>query len=947
VTNGTGNAPITVHWLRLNRLGFGVAIMVLGAMVSARAVPPTADQVSAWEALNHRVTEAYQAGKAGEAVSVAEQAVALAKASFGLRDPRTLTSMNNLAFLRYREGRYGEAEPLFRETLQLSREVLGPRDPHTLSSMNNLALVLEGEGRYSEAEALDRETLQLSRETLGPRHPHTLTTMSNLAEVLDDEGRYGEAEPLYREALQLNREALGPRHPDTLTSMSNVAAVLFREGRYGEAEALDRETLQLRRDVLGPRHPDTLASMNNLAAVLKTQGRNGEGEPLFRETLQLRREALGPRHPDTLISMNNLAAVLDDEGRYGEAETLYRETMRLRREALGPQHPDTLTTMNDLASTLELEGRYGEAEPLYRDALDSSGHVLGPAHPTTLLTQLNMIVNLAAQRRVDEAAALQRQMEPQVLAWLGAELYATEAAAARRQLVASQSTYQDVALSLALLPSAGASASELAASALLRFKSLAVEEEAYLARLERRSSDPRIRTLATEIKQLHQHLAKLFQGGGSGAQVKDLTAELDAKELELGQISRDYAPYLQVKSASLQDLRASLPPKSGLLELRAYHLVDFKTGRAGDWRWAGALIAAEGEIEVRDLGAATDTAAQVQAILTYGPSAEAATAALSEQLLAPFAARIAKLQRLYVGPDGALDLLPFGLLHDATGRRLMESLDLRLVQTGRDLLRPAADHPAKGLVAVGGIEFNAAENQATVADAQSPPADELAQGSPDAGPMTRTRAAAAEAFRDGFAALSHSKEEVEAIGRQYQIERRDEPVSIVEGDQPTKAWLMALPPPRVLHLATHGFYRAPKEPADQPMLLAGVALAGANQSLKRQDASGILYALEAEDLNLEGTELVVLSACDTALGQIDYGEGVSGLVRALRTAGVRNVLVTLRPVDDAGAEQFMERFYFYWFKQPRSDPAAALRDAQREAAVQPDPTWSSFVLIGD
>ena len=346
------------------------------------------------------------------------------------------------------------------------------------------------------------------------------------------------------------------------------------------------------------------------------------------------------------------------------------------------------------------------------------------------------------------------------------------------------------------------------------------------------------------------------------------------------------------------------------------------------------LIPAEGVIEVRDLGVVTETPAQVQAILANGASAEAATAGLSQQLLAPFAAEIAELQRLYVAPDGVLALLPFGLLHDATGRRLLEGLDLRLVQTGRDLLRPPADHPGKGLVAVGGIDFNAvvtqltaAEAQATAAEAQLPPAD---------------------AFRNGFPALASSKREVEAIGRQYQLWRRDEPAPIVvEDDKPTKAWLLALPPPRVLHLATHGFYRARKKPSDQPMLLAGVALAGANQSLQNRDASGILYALEAEDLNLEGTELVVLSACDTALGQIDYGEGVSGLVRALRTAGVRNVLVTLRPVDDAGAEQFMERFYFYWFKQPRSDPAAALRDAQREAAAESDPTWGSFVLIGD
>jgi hypothetical protein len=125
-----------------------------------------------------------------------------------------------------------------------------------------------------------------------------------------------------------------------------------------------------------------------------------------------------------------------------------------------------------------------------------------------------MVGNLAAQDRVDEAPVLQRQMEPQVLAWLGAELYTTEAATVRRQLVASQSSYQDVALSLALLPGAGTSARELAASTLFRFKSLAVEEEAYLARLERRSQDSRVRAVAAEIKKLHQQLAKLFQGGG-------------------------------------------------------------------------------------------------------------------------------------------------------------------------------------------------------------------------------------------------------------------------------------------------------------------------------------------------------------------------------------------------------------------------------------------------
>ena len=131
------------------------------------------------------------------------------------------------------------------------------------------------------------------------------------------------------------------------------------------------------------------------------------------------------------------------------------------------------------------------------------------------------------------------------------------------------------------------------------------------------------------------------------------------------------------------------------------------------------------------------------------------------------------------------------------------------------------------------------------------------------------------------------------------------------------------------------------------MVLAGVTLAGANRALRGEDGDGILYAIEAQDLNLEGTELVVLSACETAQGQIDYGEGVYGLVRALRTAGAQNVLVTLRPVGDRPARDFMARFYSYWLAQTESDPALALQETQRDF-IRHDPghDWTPFVLIG-
>jgi CHAT domain-containing protein len=159
-------------------------------------------------------------------------------------------------------------------------------------------------------------------------------------------------------------------------------------------------------------------------------------------------------------------------------------------------------------------------------------------------------------------------------------------------------------------------------------------------------------------------------------------------------------------------------------------------------------------------------------------------------------------------------------------------------------------------------------------------------------------------------------------------------------------------PPRVLHLATHGFY-LPNQ-SREPMLLSGIVLAGANREVAgtgkvNAGNEGLLFALEAEGLNLDGTELVVLSACDSAKGDVDYSEGVFGLVRALRTAGARNVLVTLWPLDDFMARDFMVDFYKNWLAQDRSDPAKALRDTQlawiRQDGRRNPRDWAPYVLI--
>jgi CHAT domain-containing protein len=306
------------------------------------------------------------------------------------------------------------------------------------------------------------------------------------------------------------------------------------------------------------------------------------------------------------------------------------------------------------------------------------------------------------------------------------------------------------------------------------------------------------------------------------------------------------------------------------------------------------------------------------------------------------AAEQRRVERLYVAPDGVLYLLPFGLLRGPNGRTMLETKDVRIIQTGRDLLRPVSDHARHGLVAMGDIDFDHAPAaggtltaiSSVCTSAQTRQVAYLtrpaAGDAEDTSRLTYARDRAAESLH--FGRLPHSGEEVNAIAAQYCFARLGERVEVDTGMAASKARLRALPePPRVLHLATHGFYHERKEPADRPLLLAGIALAGANATLRDRDRQdGILSALEALDLGLEGTELVVLSACETAQGQINYGDGVSSLARALRTAGAHNVLVTLRPVGDRDAQLFMQRFYGHWLEDARGDVAVALRQTQMQ-----------------
>ena len=835
------------------------------------------------------------------------------------------------------QGRDDEAAVLAEQIHELARRSFGETHDKTLTSLNKLAAVYQRHGRYSEAARLHQEALQLSAEVLGEAHPDTLTRRNNLGALYFHQGRHGAAEELFREVLERRRKQLGEDHPRTLSSLNNLAHVVELQGRDNEAERLYEQALERRLAVLGKNHRHTVNTLNSLGVFYTRLGLTFLAEPMLLEAFQRRRQLLGASHPDTIATMSGLALLYAKHGRYEHAVPLNEEVLTLRRQILGERHPDTLVSLHNLAQAYTGQGRFTESEALYEQALELHRAVLGRSHPQTLSTQLNSTAPLINLGKTGEALRRLRDMEERLLTWLGAELHSTSSVALQRRLASSKRSYQDTVLNLALQTPESPEATRLAASVVLRFKGLQAEEEAHLAQVLRWTEDAGARELAAEIAELRAELARAFhKAGGSDPAV--LVRELERKELALGRMSRGYAGHLQVRKAELAELQRVLGPRNALIEIRQYRQMDLKTFGPGDLRYAGILIRRD-TVEVRDLGE----------LETIGAPARGRPQSWLAEILGPFAAVLARVEVIYLAPDGWLHQLPFAALRMSDGRFLVEALDLRLVQSGRDLLRPPAARPAAGLLALGGIDFDVA------AGTPEPAAlSDTAEGHDTApSPLdTQLHEQTEASFGVGFSALPASQEEVEEIASLYHAHRTGEPVEVWKGAAARESRLKALDwAPRVLHLATHGFYRSRATPLERPMLLSGVTFAGANLALEDRGEDGILYAIEAQNLRLEGTELVVLSACQTAQGQTAYAEGVYGLVRAFRSAGAAKVLVTLWPVLDQHASDFMQAFYRH-LVEAQLEPAAALRATQLEYIRKDDPllshpiTWAPYVLIG-
>ncbi|HEU4855177.1 MAG TPA: tetratricopeptide repeat protein [Nitrosospira sp.] len=893
-----------------------------------------------------------------------KRALAIWEKVLGADHPHVAQSLNNLAGLYDTQGQYAQAEPLHKRALAILEKALGADHPDVAQSLNNLAVLYSRQGQYAQAESPFKRALAIREKVLGAGHPDVALSLNNLAMLYDTQGQYVQAEPLHKRALAIREKALGADHPDVAQSLNNLAMLYSRQGQYAQAEPLYKRALTIVEKALGADHPHMAQSLNNLAELYKRQGQYAQAEPPSKRALAILEKALGAGHPDVAMSLNNLAELYSRQGQYLQSESLFKRALAIKEKALGSDHPSLAMSLNNLAELYSRQGQYAQTGPLYQRSLAIFEKALGTDHPDVAMSLSNLAISFWARGEIERSVDLLQRVNAirehhlRLLLAKGSEYE-------KRAYMATIQSDIDAAISLDLATgSRKPGSARLALTTLLQRKGRVLDALADSFGDLRRRLAVEDRLLLDQLSSVNNQRAALYMLARQAkirleeyhSQMAKLEEEAQALEARISASSAEFRALAQ--PITLEGVQQAIPAGAALVEFSLYYPFNpqAKTPREswGSARYVAYLLWPQGDPVSVDLGEAI-IVDRIVGDLRKGladPSSEFVTRLgrkLDEQVMHPVRRLLGETRTVLLSSDGALNLVPFVALVDEENQYLIRRYAFTYLSSGRDLLRlqtKVASRSPGTLMA--DVDFGSTRK-----------AIETAQAEQDAA-KRRSTDFAAGAFT--FFPLPGTALEAQAIAKILPT------LKVLSGKQATESALKQLDGPRIVHVATHGFFLpilhqeplektgfqltgtsliyAPK--TENPLLRSGLALANANQ-LESGTEDGVLTALEAAGLDLWGTKLVVLSACETGVGEVQNGEGVFGLRRALVIAGSESQVMSLWKVDDHATKDLMVDYYKHLISNKgRSE---ALRESQLAMLTNQNRShpfyWASFIPSGN
>ena len=822
------------------------------------------------------------------------------------------------------------------------RVVLQRADQERASDLLQKIDLLNEQGKYAEAIPLAEQLLHLVEKEKGSSRQGVAACLSVLGGLYCSFGDYEKAEPILRRALEINEQMEGEESSNVATSLGLLAKVYTELGDYQSALPLARKALRIREKELGADHFAVSTSLNTLGEIYLHLRQFESAEPLFLRALEIRR-AHGNAH-GLLIALNNLCDLYYETRDYDAAEPLAEAALELGENALGKDHIHVAETLSVLGKISAARGRYMQAFEYLREvqrihflAIDEMKGFTSEKQKLKFLRKIRKDLDIFLSLIFEN---LQEYPE------------------ARREGL----------------------------NVVLRRKGIVLEVQRQFQQALLSDGDraQKIFQRLNEIRALRSNLA--FSGPGPEQSVAayqermgQLKSEKERLETELSALSAPYTLYLKKAEANCSNVAAALPEYSVLLEFIQIQVFDF--GVAARSRWGRpryfAFLLTPGNPDDPRIVALGDSQEIEECILAFKNAVLKTdiqklenTLTLSDELYSriflPLEKDLGNTRQVFLSPDGTLSLIPFEIFRRPDGDFLVSRYTFDYLASGRDLLGfGASAFQGKKSIIMGDPDFDLRDAAGDRAVSKDSP--------------KKTPAWTARYSRDlrglHFSPLPGTRVEVREISK---ILGREDTL-LYTGKNAAEEVLMQANSPRFLHLATHGFFLPDQDiygwfgnqssrglqvhegaevdyyRIENPLLRSGLALAGANRvSGRGSQRDGIITAEEILGLNLRGTRMVVLSACETGVGEVRVGEGVFGLRRAFLQAGAKGLVMSMWPVPDRETSELMTMFYENIISR-KMNRAKALRQAmlahmevikKRYGAAHPL-YWGAFVFLGE
>ena len=860
---------------------------------------------------NQEVVLCYEKGAYNEALNKAKKSLAIREKMLSKSHPDLAQSYSNISVIYNNMGEYSKALTEAKKALNIRENILSKNHPDLATSYNNISLIYQDMGEYFKALTIAKKALVIREKVLSKNHPSLVSSYSNISTIHQDMGEYSKALNMAEKALDIGKEILPKNHPNLARYYNNISVIYQSIGEYSKALNMAKKALSINKKV-PKKHSNLAKDYNNISAIYQAMKKYSEALDMAKKALVIREEVLSKNHPDLAQSYSNISAIYQAMEKYSKALDMAKKALLIRKKVLSKNHPDLAQSYNNISTIYYNIGMFIKAYTYSRKSFniflnnrDTNFLILNSKEKEKYLKHDNYFYNFY-NLSIDYIRKLQKKKDKEKLEKILIEVTNT----------------------------------------LLNYKGSILDSENMIDTLYATTNDKELKEQIEEWKSKKMALAKLFQTvpkenkkAQREKRIKELQKEIIRLNYNFSKKALKFKKEENLSKISIIDIQSNLEENELYFDIfnlkNQYYTfvldrerVEFRKYDNNESKQINTLIKSfrtdiktildiKGKLKEKKLKNLNET------------SKEKLSKLYDLIITKDIKERLKDKKQIIISADGLLRLLPFEALYDKNSSQyFIEQKEIRYVPSGKELVRLYKYR-----------QYETTDNNQSIIFAN--PKFDANITSKNRSSNVDLRVSDLGILYMQFGNLIGTKKEAKTVKKIL----GENSVTEFQELKATEDNFMKTHRPPILHIATHGFFiNSPK--IFNPMLKSGIALSGANISAKEGRSDGIITALKLSGLNLRGTDLVVLSACNTGVVDVNSTESVSSLSKAFIQAGAKDVVMSLWSVDDWATKNLMS--FFYKNIKIEKSYAKALREAKIRMIKEGDPIfhWAGFVVNG-